>query len=198
MTCDEFADFTSSNNDSEIISDGDPWYDPYETPESLPDDFFDATTFWAPTRPTSPLPSFQNSPESPSNQTLSSSDSEWDETSKVAKGKGRAGDREPKHNRIKKGTGKDAKADPFDGYHFQSGYFFEVLNSMGERPPSAKLLFKLCNVLQQQERKGQPPLELRNRWAKRRIPNAYAWLDRQKNKITKEEFYDCLIKAKTL
>lgn len=100
-------------------------------------------------------------------------------------------------NQQKKGTGKDAKPDPYDHYPYTSGYFFQLLTSMGERAPSAKLMFELGKVLREQVR-SDPPLEVANRWAKRRLPNAYAWLDRQQKKISREEFVRCLGIAKRL
>jgi hypothetical protein len=188
-----------ASDDSFGTFDYDSFDDQYSSVDPFCGDVTEATTTFCSltlTTQTSPLPSFQNSPESPSNQTLSSSDSEWDETSKVAKGKGRAGDREPHRNQIKKGEGRDARKDFFDCYDYEHGFFYEELRKIETNPPSAKLVFEICKVLREKHRSDKELLETANRWAKRRMPNAYAWLDRQREKISKEEILDCLREAK--
>jgi hypothetical protein len=57
-------------------------------------------------------------------------------------------------------------------------------------------VFETCKILREQDRSGKDPLEPANRWAKRTMANAFAWLDRHKDKISKEEFLDCLREAK--
>jgi hypothetical protein len=141
--------------------------------------------------PTSSLFSFPNRSESSSNQLTSSTDSEWD-----GKSKGRVGNRESHHNQIKKGEGRDAKKDFWDFYVYEHGFFYEQLRKIEKNSISAKLVFEICRVLREKDRTDKQKLEKANRWAKRRMPNAYAWLDRQREKISKEEFLESVKEAK--
>jgi hypothetical protein len=161
--------------------------DQYANAEPIFGDVTEAAT------PASPLFPIQDSPESPSATHTSSSDSESDWMPKGATSKGRAGN----HNLIKKGEGRDAKKDPSDNYAYEEGFFYRELRSLVGKPPFAKLVFEICKVLREQDRTGKPPLEAANRWAKRRMPNAYAWLDRQWGKVTKEELLECLREAQS-
>jgi hypothetical protein len=148
------------------------------------------------TTPTSQLFSIQKSPETHSPFPASLSDSEWDGTSEVVTLKERVGIQERHHNLVKKGEGRDAKKDLWDNYLYDEGFFYGVLYKTEGKSPSAKLVFEVCKVLREQDRSGKDPFEPANRWAKRRMANAFAWLDRHKGKISTEEFLDCLREAK--
>jgi hypothetical protein len=86
-----------------------------------------------------------------------------------AKSKGITENQKPHRNQTKKGDGRDAEKDDWDLYDYSTGFF---------------------------DREGEQRLEQANRWAKRRVGNAYAWLDRHKEKISKLEFPYCWRDAK--
>jgi hypothetical protein len=202
MSFDDFPSYPLCASDEILVSFEDDFFsDQNPNAEPFFGDVTEATTTFCPltlTIPPSPLFPFQNSSESPSpsSQPMSSSDSEWDGSSKVAKSKGKAGNRKPHRNQIKKGEGRDAKKDFWDFYDYQHGFFYGELRKIEENSLSAKLVFEICKVLRQKDRTDKEPLETANRWAKRRMRNAYAWLDRHREKISKEEFLDCVKVAK--
>jgi hypothetical protein len=98
-----------------------------------------------------------------------------------------------KKNQIKKGEGKDAKKDERDGYDYVNGHFYGVLTRMNDGQLGAKTLFKV--VLFAYRDSKQPLLPL-NRWCKRRMPNAYSWLDDNKSRIDNDLLQRCLAQAK--
>jgi hypothetical protein len=135
-------------------------------------------------------------------------DLRWDERPKVTEfkeggtetetetrtGRGRKG--KPCPNKIQKGKGPDAKPDDWDNYDYKNHFFYCGLCSIGVTPPKGKLMLTMCRILREKPRPGQPTLEFANRWATRRTANAYAWLDRQKGKITMFEVLNSLREAK--
>jgi hypothetical protein len=78
-------------------------------------------------------------------------------------------------NRIKKGMGPDAKPDLYDHYPYKEGHFYNVIVRPGEIPPASKIVFRICDLAERADVDRR--LSWRDRWAKRRIANAYAWLD---------------------
>jgi hypothetical protein len=99
----------------------------------------------------------------------------------------------PKKNKIKKGFGPDSKSDEDDGYNFQLGYFYQRLKKFFGRTPPAGLVFEIC----QRVLKGSAmPLTDLNRWGRRRMGNAYAWLDRNQGRIPDQLFERCYYEAK--
>jgi hypothetical protein len=103
-----------------------------------------------------------------------------------------------KPNKTKKGNGADGKhgegRDEYDAYPFKSGHFFKLLEHSGAAPPTTKLLFQICKLVE--EGRWEPNLETRNRWAKRRKANAYAWLDRNEGALTDSDFLRLYSEAK--
>jgi hypothetical protein len=97
---------------------------------------------------------------------------------------------ERRKNKIKKGEGRDAKKDGRDNYLYYEGHYFEVLSSLQKKPVNSKVLFELCKVV---EARAQLPLTALNRWAKRRMPNAYAWLDENESAIGDEFVKKCFV-----
>jgi hypothetical protein len=104
-------------------------------------------------------------------------------------------------NRIKKGEGFDAKkgvgSDQYDEYHYQSGHFFKLIVDKGDTPPVARILFDICKLVERAALHQRVKLEPRNRWAKRRKANAYAWLDRNEGALTDSEFMRWYEEAKS-
>jgi hypothetical protein len=96
-------------------------------------------------------------------------------------------------NRIKKGEGKDARKDSRDGYDYARGHFFGVLTGLNVTQLSAKVLFRVVALAQ--GRAGKQTTNL-NRWGKRRVPNAYCWLDENRGIISDELIGQCLDDAK--
>jgi hypothetical protein len=92
-------------------------------------------------------------------------------------------------NRMKKGAGKDSKKDSRDGYDYVHGHFFGVLTALNTKQLSAKTLFSL--VVLAHQRVDEQTTNL-NRWAKRRMPNAYCWLDENRGIISDERIGQCL------
>jgi hypothetical protein len=120
-----------------------------------------------------------------------------DERPKVAKIKRRAGRKGiPCPNHIPKGQGPDAKPDFWDNYDFQNRFFYHGLCFGGVKPPKGPLLFTMCRILRATPPPVQLTLDRANRWATKRNPNAYAWLDRQRGKISIFEVLDSLREAK--
>jgi hypothetical protein len=99
-------------------------------------------------------------------------------------------ERERKRNRIKKGDGPDALADPAgrDGYPFVEGYFYQRLEHMIVKSPS-KSVFAFCKEV---VKRRPPKLSRTNRWVYRRMANAYAWLDQNRSVISETIIEDCL------
>jgi hypothetical protein len=98
-----------------------------------------------------------------------------------------------KKNQIKKGEGKDARKDPRDGYDYVNGPFFSILKNMNGGQLGAKTLFKLAVLVQRDSRQSLTPL---NRWCKRRMPNAYSWLDENISRIDRDLLARCLKEAR--
>jgi hypothetical protein len=94
------------------------------------------------------------------------------------------GGRSRKPNKVKKGEGRDAQEDEWDKYPATSGHFYQVLVCGGGKAPIAATLFALCGAIEDRVRAKGGELSERNRWAKRRVPNAYAWLDRNAGSIS--------------
>jgi hypothetical protein len=101
------------------------------------------------------------------------------------------GGRERKRNKIKKGEGRDAEKDEWDDYDYLKGHFYCLLRNGGGSVPKSKQLFGVCKKVEEVMKSRGCELSERNRWAKRRIANAYAWLDRNVSQITDSDFLDC-------
>jgi hypothetical protein len=99
---------------------------------------------------------------------------------------------ERKKNKIKKGEGRDAKKDDRDNYRYSEGHYFKVLSSLQKKPVNSKVLFELCKVV---KASAQGPLTALNRWAKRRMANAYSWLDENERTIGDEFVKECFVIA---
>jgi hypothetical protein len=86
-----------------------------------------------------------------------------------------------KKNSIRKGDGKDAAPDEHDNYKHHQGWAFNVLKDALRSEITA---VAICNVVKELSRQAgvTPP----NRWAQRRKPNAYSWIDRNKAVIQAE------------
>jgi hypothetical protein len=97
-----------------------------------------------------------------------------------------------KKNKIAKGDGRDAKPDPRDGYNYQIGNFFPILARLNGAALTAKVLFPFIEIIARTVPVSVNP----NRFAKRRIPNAYCWLDENRNDIPEEVAAQCLSQAK--
>jgi hypothetical protein len=101
---------------------------------------------------------------------------------------GRRGRKSAKPNKITKGFGPDGKKgkgwDRDDNYQPKTGHFFWVLAPAGSVGPHAKELNMICEMAEKAH-KGQ--VESRRRAAKRRKPNAYAWLDQHEGTLTDQE-----------
>jgi hypothetical protein len=93
-----------------------------------------------------------------------------------------------KPNKVQKGSGPDAKKDPMDDYAYTEGHFHQVLVAAGLKGTSAKVIFGVCKRLVQVHEEDCLKLSRMNRWAKRRLANAYAWLDQNASLICEEEF----------
>jgi hypothetical protein len=101
--------------------------------------------------------------------------------------------RERKKNTIKKGEGRDAKKDDKDNYQYCEGHSFKMLRVLQKKKPvSSKVLFELCRLV---EERATGTLTTLNRWAKRRMPNAYAWLDDNEKGIGDELMKSCFSQA---
>jgi hypothetical protein len=102
-------------------------------------------------------------------------------------------------NQVKKGCGPDSKRDECgrDNYPYQEGYFYKVLSeTLGRQAPSTFVRDFVSfaaadkkdgqeDYLRQVARKELSPA---NRWAKRRMPCAYGWLDENKEVIVRGGF----------
>jgi hypothetical protein len=88
-----------------------------------------------------------------------------------------------KKNKIKKGQGADGVPDPCgrDNYPFEKGYFYTLLKQRLRARPLKPQLMDFCAAI---EERTPTPLPARNRWAKRRLPNAYGWLDECRESIS--------------
>jgi hypothetical protein len=101
-----------------------------------------------------------------------------------------------KKNKIKKGEGRDGRPDEWDRYEYHGKLAHQMFQHLGESQPSAKLVFAVCRLLEERESKGDHRLSTRNRAAKRRMPNAYAWLDRNSLVLPLLGFAECVMRAK--
>jgi hypothetical protein len=95
-----------------------------------------------------------------------------------------SGPRTPRKNAIRKGQGVDAKPDRFDRYPYHLGYFHRILGREFGTWPKAPEVFAICAKIESKV----SSVSLRNRWAKRRLPNAYAWLDHNQALVSDEAF----------
>jgi hypothetical protein len=93
---------------------------------------------------------------------------------------------------VKKGDGRDAKPDDSDGYAYSKGHFYQVIFRATGKAPIAAVLFGLCAAIAARLKDAGRQLTERNRWAKRRVANAYAWLDRNESQIRDCECLECL------
>jgi hypothetical protein len=84
-----------------------------------------------------------------------------------------------KKNVVKKGEGKDSAKDQYDNYVFSSGWSYLIMSAELGHAPTAETVFKVCKYVWQKA----TDLLVQNRWAKRRLANAHAWLDRNKEVI---------------
>jgi hypothetical protein len=101
-----------------------------------------------------------------------------------------------RRNQIKKGEGRDAQEDLFDHYDFYGKSAHQMFQQAGETQPSAKLVFEVCKCLVEHDSGTQKVLSFQNRWAKRRMPNAYAWLDQNSSALLAIGFQACITEAK--
>jgi hypothetical protein len=92
-------------------------------------------------------------------------------------------------NKIKKGDGPDAKGDPNDHYPFYEGFAYSHLRRHFGKNPPASVVFEVCRAV---VRLAPGQLSEQNRWAKRRLPNAYAWLDANRATISDALLDRCL------
>jgi hypothetical protein len=81
--------------------------------------------------------------------------------------------------------------DEDDTYEYRSGHFFQVLVGAAGMAPIAAVLFAMCTVLEDRLTNEGRQLSERSRWAKRRLANAYAWLDRNVGQIADFECLEC-------
>jgi hypothetical protein len=88
-----------------------------------------------------------------------------------------------KKNKTKKGEGKDGVADEDDNYPFQDGHCHCLFRDIDAGEPPAKVIFEICKIVNGTPVVAQGPLSRLKRWAKRRKPNAYAWLDRNHHNV---------------
>jgi hypothetical protein len=106
------------------------------------------------------------------------------------------GGRPRKPNKVRKGEGRDSKKDEWDDYSAVGGHFYQVLLRGSGRPPIAAALFALCAALEKRLGAENGELSKRNRWAKRRVANAYAWLDRNAGSISDATCLECYLLKK--
>jgi hypothetical protein len=90
--------------------------------------------------------------------------------------------------RAKKGTGPDAKRDPRDGYNFRNGRSFNLTQRWFGRALPLKLLSPICTLIAS---RSLVPLTKLNRFAKRRMSNAYCWLDENHDRIDPNFLRQC-------
>jgi hypothetical protein len=95
-----------------------------------------------------------------------------------------------KKNQIRKGEGKDGQPDQYDKYLFVDEWAYGVIRKCADCAPKARQVFDICTLLEQRCR----DLSIRNRAAKRRLPNAYCWIDRNKDSIPVEVLSDVVLK----
>jgi hypothetical protein len=89
----------------------------------------------------------------------------------------------------------DARPDPFDQYPYTTGHFYDLCMTVIEKELKMVDLFVLCTKIEKHH--NDPiahllPLSPRNRAAKRRMANAYAWLEINKDVISDAEFLQYL------
>jgi hypothetical protein len=86
-----------------------------------------------------------------------------------------------KRNQIKKGKGPDPRPDPEgrDNYRFREGWSYPRLKDRIHNVP-AKVVFDLCRAIVRRRPGG---LSAPNRWVKRRVACAFAWLDENRGSI---------------
>jgi hypothetical protein len=132
--------------------------------------------------------------ESPAPASQSSGISEWPSSDSSPDGElfPAPADKSPaqrfgKIKQLAKGHGKDAAKDDYDKYDFKSGHCYNLFHGIECHAPLAKVIFEVCKLLIQNHTIAQRTLLPMNRWAKRRMPNAYAWLDRNQEMVTDEE-----------
>lgn len=101
-----------------------------------------------------------------------------------------------KRNKVKKGCGPDAREDESDDYPYADGHFYTLACQSGEKPPTARVVFEVCRIVAARLQAARRDASRLNRWGKRRMPNAYAWLDKNRDLIADAEFHDCLAEAK--
>jgi hypothetical protein len=77
-------------------------------------------------------------------------------------------------NKIKKGEGKDARPDARDHYPFETGQAYQDITRFNGGPALAPIVFGIAKGLADQFSEQVTPL---NRFARRRVPNAYSWMD---------------------
>jgi hypothetical protein len=81
---------------------------------------------------------------------------------------------------VRKGDGKEGKRlspDPHDNYDFQGGPAMHRLKTLGRDEIRLVRLVALCKDLEDRGRHEAQDLTFRNRWAKRRKPCAFHWID---------------------
>jgi hypothetical protein len=104
----------------------------------------------------------------------------------------------PRRNRIPKGQGPDSKRDAQDRYDFTAGHFYAVALELDHMAPSSALLFAICKAIREKCSTTGRTLRHMNRWAKRRIANAYAWLDKNRDVIPDDLFRECFLAQKNI
>jgi hypothetical protein len=90
-------------------------------------------------------------------------------------------------NRTKKGEGPESRqraTDRWDNYQANRGVSFSRLGQLGHPGITLAQLQKLCDKIAVFMRTRNIVLTGRNRWAKRRKPNAFHWLDENWGKIS--------------
>jgi hypothetical protein len=102
-----------------------------------------------------------------------------------------------KKNKTKKGEGKDAFADEDDHYQFQEGHCYCLFSAVEPGDPPAKVLFEICKIVNGTPGIAQGPLSQLKRWAKRRKANAYAWLDRNHDRVPDDVLRGLFCQART-
>jgi hypothetical protein len=96
-------------------------------------------------------------------------------------------------NKIKKGDGKDARADPRDYYAFEAGQAYNDITELNGGPALAPIVFTIAKLVADTfaEQVTAP-----NRFAKRRVPNPYSWMDEHWQFVNPRLLADLFARAK--
>jgi hypothetical protein len=99
-----------------------------------------------------------------------------------------------KPNKVRKGDGPESVPDPegYDDYEYQKSPFFRKLKPLIKKRHS-RILKLLCKAIRQHQPEG---LSIPNRWAMRRVPCSYAWLDRNQTVISDDLLMTCLMELR--